>query len=156
MAFAYQASPGNWVEIAGPFSVGGLQYPYNWPDLATSQERAARGIKQISEPVAPAAGLAITGQTLSDVNGTPARNWVTQAAVPQVVSRLQAKLALAASGQLDTVETAVAAASRNVQIYWAEADPIHRTHPVLEAMRLALGWTSGAVDQLFVAASQIT
>lgn len=89
--------------------------------------------------------LAEIGVTRSDVTDVPAR-----------VSRLQAKQALLAAGLLATVDTAVASAAPEVQVYWAEASHFHRDHPVLEAMRLGLGWTNEALDDLFIAAGAIS
>ncbi len=76
-------------------------------------------------------------------------------AVPAVVSRLQAKMALAEAELLDAVEAAVAAAPAQIRIYWAEASDFHRAHPALEQMRLAMGWSPAQLDDLFVAAAQV-
>lgn len=80
MAFAYETAPGAWTEIAGPFEIAGQGYPYNWPDLATEEERAALGIAAIAEPAAPDPGLVVTGSTIEDAGGVPTRVWVTETA----------------------------------------------------------------------------
>lgn len=74
---------------------------------------------------------------------------------PLTVSRMQAKLALHAQGLLDDVEAAVASASREVQIYWAEVSELHRDHSILIEVTSALGLTSEQVDDLFRAAAAI-
>jgi hypothetical protein len=76
--------------------------------------------------------------------------------IPQTVSAMQAQQALLNSGQLDAVNAAVAAGSREVQIYWAKTSEFHRNHPTLIAMTTALGMTSAQVDALFVAAAAIS
>lgn len=76
--------------------------------------------------------------------------------VPARVSRLQAKQALLAAELLETVEAAVAGASAEVRVYWAEASHFHRDHPVIEAMRVALGWSAAELDALFVAAAGVS
>lgn len=75
--------------------------------------------------------------------------------VPQSISRMQAKQALLAAGQLSAVEAAMASAPPAVQIYWADASHFHRSHPIIEQMGQALGMSSDDLDQLFIAAAQI-
>jgi hypothetical protein len=76
MAFAYPNDQNEWVEIDGPFALGDLQYPHNWPDLAPlSEERAAAGIVEIAEPTAPGQlGRRSSGRRSSDVAGVPTRS----------------------------------------------------------------------------------
>jgi hypothetical protein len=80
----------------------------------------------------------------------------TYTEVPTEVSAMQAQLALASAGLLDDVEAAVAASPAEVRIYWSKAPTLHRDHPVLEAMRTALGWSTSQVDNLFIAAAAVT
>ncbi len=89
--------------------------------------------------------LATIGVVATDVAEPP----------PAVVSRLQAKMALADAELLDAVEAAVAAAPAQIRIYWAEASDFHRAHPAIEQMRLAMGWTPEQLDDLFVAAALV-
>lgn len=73
----------------------------------------------------------------------------------QVVSRLQARLALKGAGLLDAVEQAVAAASDDVKMVWADAQEFRRDSPTLLALAGALGLIDEQVDALFVAAAAI-
>lgn len=73
--------------------------------------------------------------------------------VPLVVSMMQAQLALQAAGKLSAVNTAVAGADANTQIYWNTATALHRDHPVVAALGAAVGLSSAQIDALFVAAS---
>lgn len=76
--------------------------------------------------------------------------------IPQIVSRMQAKMALSNAGLLAGVESAVAAGTAATQIYWSDAPEFHRDHPVLLALATELGLSSGQVDALFTAASAIS
>ncbi len=107
----------------------------------------------------PPAGQRVASVTLIEVEGEivadPVFEPVPPPPVPLVISRMQAKLALHAEGLLDDVDAAVAAAPREVQIYWAEVSELHRDHAILNQMTEALGWTSEQVDDLFRAAAAI-
>lgn len=72
-----------------------------------------------------------------------------------VISPRQAKLALLGAGLLDTVEAAIAASPRSVQIYWTESVEFRRHDPVLVAMAAELGLTAQQLDDLFAAAKQL-
>jgi len=76
MAYARKVD-GQWSELTGPFRVADLQYPQNWPDLATPVERAALGIVEIEEPPEAPAGAEVIG---TNVIGTdrPRRILLTQ------------------------------------------------------------------------------
>ena len=78
------------------------------------------------------------------------------AAVPQSVSRFQAKAALAMAGLLDQANAAVAASGDVVlQLAWAEATEFKRNSPGINALAPALGLDDAALDQLFIAAAEI-
>lgn len=78
------------------------------------------------------------------------------AAVPQSVSRFQAKAALAMAGLLDQANAAVAASGDVVlQLAWAEATEFKRNSPGINALAPALGLDDAALDQLFITASGI-
>ena len=76
--------------------------------------------------------------------------------VPASVSPYQARQALNVAGLLDAVEAAVAAADRSVQIAWEYATTIERGSPFISAMKSAIGLTDQQLDDLFIAAAQIT
>lgn len=73
--------------------------------------------------------------------------------VPQIITIRQAKLALLDAGLLDTVNTAISKASRNVQIEWEYAKDVERTWPTLLEVQTSLGLTDKQIDDLFVLAS---
>lgn len=81
MAYAYQAG-GSWLEIFGAFTIGegdaAIQYPADWPALAT-EEREAAGVAEIAEADPPPAWMTVIGRELVDVAGIPTRRWITQA-----------------------------------------------------------------------------
>lgn len=69
--------------------------------------------------------------------------------VPELVSMRKARRALLAAGLLDDVETAIAAASREVQIDWEFATEVRRDYPILREIQSAQGLTDAQVDDLF-------
>lgn len=123
-----------------------------WDDA----DRARYCVHTFALPVAPD-GKHLTGYTLTlDGDSIVATGVFAGPIVPPEVSRLQAKQALRIAGELAAVETAIAAGSEEVQIYWADASMFHRNHPTLLAMSAALSMSPDDVDTLFIAASQIT
>jgi hypothetical protein len=75
--------------------------------------------------------------------------------VPQIVTAVQARIALTAAGKRTTVENAVQAASQDVKDYWEFSLTLGRQHPVLLQMANSLGWSSTDLDNLFIAAGQV-
>jgi len=69
--------------------------------------------------------------------------------VPSSVTRGQFKLALLQMDLLDTVEAAIAASDRAVQINYAERLDFERNHPLVLQMAALLGKTEAEVDDLF-------
>jgi hypothetical protein len=76
-------------------------------------------------------------------------------AVPDEVSRFQAKAALAAAGKLDQVEVLIAAADQFTRLAWSESANWHRNSQTLQSVQTAAGLTDEEVDDLFRAAAQI-
>lgn len=76
-------------------------------------------------------------------------------AVPQVVTRRQALLALLAAGKLDQIEALIAEAPRAVQIAWEAAGTFERASPLIEEMGPQVGLTPEAVDLLFIEAAKL-
>jgi hypothetical protein len=78
--------------------------------------------------------------------------------IPSTVTRFQALAILAAGGYLDTVRTHIATLdANNVQrLAWENAADWERSSPTLNALATMLGLTSTEVDDLFVAASQVS
>lgn len=182
--WAFKDRNGTWTEMSGPVTLPGagrqaaplvseegvvyghVETPddmnvgegHSWAEALSSDQRASFGVEEVSQSERPTDAL-VLGYYLADQDGSPALVWDTQPLpppqAPRTVSRMQAKLALNAAGLLDDVETAVAAASRAVQIYWAEVSEIHRDHPILLEMTSAMGWTETQIDELFMAAAAI-
>lgn len=69
--------------------------------------------------------------------------------IPQVVSRMQARIALFNAGLLPAVEAAVAQASPFVQMAWQDAQEFRRTSQTISALKAAVGLTDEQLDQLF-------
>lgn len=113
-------------------------------------------IHTYARPVAPEGKLLMSYDLSIDMGVIVATGVFAFPAVPAEVSRLQAKQALRIAGKLSDVETAVAGASDEVKIYWAEASSFHRDHPVLLSMTEELGMSPSDVDALFTAAAAIT
>lgn len=67
-----------WVELNGPFVKDGIQYPANWVELATTEERAAIGVAEVSPPDTVAPGLEITGREIAEVDGLPRLQFTTR------------------------------------------------------------------------------
>lgn len=82
--------------------------------------------------------------------------WSMPIAVPEEVSRFQAKAALANAGLLSQADAIVAASGNMVlQLAWAEATTFKRNSPGIAALAPALGLDAAALDDLFVAAAEI-
>ena len=78
--------------------------------------------------------------------------------IPATVTRFQALAILAAGGYLDTVRTYINTLDpNNVQrLAWENATDWERTSPTLNALAAMLNLTDTQVDDLFVAASNIS
>ena len=78
--------------------------------------------------------------------------------IPSTVTRFQALAVLAAGGYLDTVHTYIDALPRsNIQrLAFENATDWERTSPTLAALATMLGLTDAQVDELFVAAAQVS
>ena len=78
------------------------------------------------------------------------------AAVPEVVSARQARLALIGAGLLDAVETAIAALpSAADRVEWEYATEIRRDHPLIASLGVALSLSTEDIDDLFRIAGMI-
>jgi hypothetical protein len=78
--------------------------------------------------------------------------------IPTTVTRFQALAVLAAGGYLDTVRTYIATLDvNNIQrLAWENAVEWERTSPTLNALAAMLNLTDTQVDDLFIAASNIS
>ena len=126
---------GQTVLLDRAFSRDGIQYPSEWLRQMSPADRAAWGLVEAPEPVAPV---------------TPA-----PPVVPAAVSPRQARIALLQAGLLDQVEAAVKAGTKQAQIEWEFGLEIRRDHAWLAAVAGQLGLSSAQVDDLFRAAAAI-
>ena len=78
--------------------------------------------------------------------------------IPSSVTRFQALAILAAGGYLDTVRTYINTLDQNnvQRLAWENATDWERSSPTLNALAQMLNLTSAEVDDLFVAASQVS
>ena len=78
--------------------------------------------------------------------------------IPQSVTRFQALAILAAGGYLDTVRTYINTLDQNniQRLAWENATDWERTSPTLNALAAMLGLDAAEVDDLFIAASNIS
>ena len=78
-------------------------------------------------------------------------------AVPQAVSRFQARMALRAAGMFDAVEAMMADPEAPIAAVeaWQTAQEFRRLSPTISAMAQALGLTDEQLDDLFRAAGKI-
>ena len=79
-------------------------------------------------------------------------------AVPQSVTRFQAKAALLGAGLLEQVEVYMALPDTPAvtKLAWTETQDFERASPTVAGLAALLGLTAGQVDALFVTASGIT
>lgn len=131
-------------------------HPANALEAWDADDRARYCVHSFALPVPPEGKLLISYVLSLEGDTIVATGEFGDPPVPAEVSRLQAKQALRIAGKLDAVETAVADASDEVKIYWADASSFHRDHPTLQALAAALQMTSDEVDDLFRAAHAIT
>lgn len=84
----------------------------------------------------------------------------TPPAVPQVVTRRQARQALLLAGRLQDVQPAIDAIADPlqrgmVQIEWDDSLEFHRTRPTLLALAQSIGMTDADLDAMFIQAGQL-
>jgi hypothetical protein len=82
------------------------------------------------------------------------------AAVPNVVTRRQARQALLLAGKLGDVQPAIDAIPDPiqrgmVQIEWDDSQEFHRNRPTLISLATAIGVTSEQLDALFIQAAAL-
>lgn len=117
-----------------------------WRFTDDSRTIAAR-IGEMGEESCLAAALH-EGTVILDPTPTPAP-------VPAVVTRAQARIALSRAGKLDAVQAAIDGIGGETKIWWDDATEIHRNHPLVSDIAVAVGLSSDDVDALFRAAAII-
>ena len=75
--------------------------------------------------------------------------------VPQSVSMAAGRVAMDRAGVLTAVDAAIAVIDGESTIWWDKADYIKRDFPLVEAVRVEMGWTHAYVDGLFISAQNI-
>lgn len=78
--------------------------------------------------------------------------------IPQSVTRFQALATLSSAGHLPTIRAHIATLDQDdiVRLAWENASEWERTSPTLAALAAMLGLTDTEVDDLFVAAAQVS
>ena len=82
---------------------------------------------------------------------------VTEQAVPQVVTRFQARAALHLAGLLTTVESLMTDPQTDMlaRLAWQDAQEFRRQSPTMLSMAATLGLTDAQLDALFTTAAGI-
>lgn len=104
------------------------------------------------EYLLPAGSVAITDAEAEALKPVP------PPFIPQTVTRFQALAVLAAGGYLPTIRTYIATLDQDdiIRLAWESAAEWERTSPTLNALAQMLGLTDSQVDELFIAASQVS
>jgi len=78
--------------------------------------------------------------------------------IPASVTRFQALAVLAAGGYLPTIKTYIATLGEDniTRLAWENATDWERTSPTVNAIAAMLGLSDAQVDDLFIAASQVS
>jgi hypothetical protein len=78
--------------------------------------------------------------------------------IPSTVTRFQALATLSAAGHLPSIRTYIATLDPDniTRLAWEAATEWERTSPTLAALATMLGLTDTEVDDLFIAASQVS
>lgn len=124
-----------------------------------ARELAAAGLAGI--PIAWGSDGAIVGresltpQQAAALEAVLAAHDPTRQMAPASVSRLQARVALHRAGLLPQIETAIAQANGELQIYWTDAQVFERESTYIAQIAAAIGLTGEQVDQLFLDAAGV-
>jgi hypothetical protein len=106
----------------------------------------------------PLMGWVYSAQSgFADPNPPPAPPEPTGPAVPESVSRFQARVALYQAGYLQTIDTYMALADTPVlsKLAWQDAQEFRRKSPTVLALAQMLGLTETQLDDLFIFASKV-
>lgn len=95
-------------------------------------------------------------QEPGDIEPIPAGG-LLKPAVPQSVSRFQARAALHLAGLLDQIEATMTDPETDplARLAWHDARDFHRDSPTVAAMAAALGLSDAQLDELFITAAGI-
>jgi hypothetical protein len=75
--------------------------------------------------------------------------------MPKSVPMVFARIAMHNADVLAAVDTHIAQASDDIKIYYQFSQSIRRDSPIVEQVRVALGWTQEFLDDLFIAAENL-
>ena len=74
---------------------------------------------------------------------------------PSQVLMPAARIAMLRANVLDAVETFIATLGTEAVIWWQTSVYIRRDFPLVDAVRVEMGWTQEYIDDLFIAAAAI-
>jgi hypothetical protein len=75
--------------------------------------------------------------------------------LPKSVPMAFAQVAMHNAGVLTDVETFIKSAAMDIQIYYRTSPSIRRDSPIVEQVRVGMGWTAEFLDDLFIAAENL-
>ena len=134
----YHASRGYWQTLSTPPAAILSTYPAGTVEV----------------PLMPSAGKMWNGSAWVDDPDYPAAALAAERA-QMVVSRFQAKAALAAAGLLTQAQTVVDAAPAATQLAWSDVIEFRRNSPTIAELKTAMSLTDTQMDDLFRAAAVI-
>jgi hypothetical protein len=80
---------------------------------------------------------------------------VRKESLPKSVPMVFARIAMNNASVLEAVDTYIASAAQDIKIYYQYSQSIRRDSPMVEQVRVALGWTKDFLDDLFISAENL-
>ena len=153
----YHPASETYIREGSAFTVDGIQYPAQWLNHSTPDEKIAAGLVEVmtvgtreddryyyvSEELV-GAELRITNTRKSDEQ----IRQMELAAMPALTPR-QIRQALTRAGLRQQVEAAVAAGDQDMKDWWEFATAFERTNPLVVEMGTALGQSEQQLDALW-------
>lgn len=113
------------------------------------------GLSNVTLQISPSgASIISANEDFSSANIRLKKLWEAGSLIPQCTQR-QLRLWLNRKNLLATVESAIASASKAVQIEWEFANEFRRDHPAIEAIGAIVGFSKSQIDEAFEEASEI-
>lgn len=161
---------GRVLNLLVPLTLGDMQYPAGWFFDASAEDRAAVGIVEVFEPVAPAAPQGKVSVLRGFEQGTSGE-WLpvwgiedmpapAAEPVPQQVAMWQARAILIEDDMLDDVNAALAAipdekARKFAQAKFEYSSTVRRDDPLVTETIPTLGRSEGEIDEMFIRAARL-
>lgn len=136
------------MNVLGYTESGSIRVELDGIEMLVPDDMANRHRQMIAE-------WELAGNTIEPYVASPPAYVASPPAIPQVVSRFQARAALYGAGLLDDVEAAIASADPITQMAWADAQEFQRNSPTILSLAAVLGLSESDVDELFITASGI-